>query len=528
MSQEYSLPTLMKLYEEALKESVVIQAGKMTTKEPNFGKCFDYLNSHFKLLDTGNYYFLKNDKESKVYAIQDINTLFFNRLPKELKQWCKSADIPVYSYATDVTKPKLFDNKINLFEGFMHPIKPYESYPQEIKDKVGMINSCILEVLCSGNVEVFHYIIKWYANMIKGNKNNAVPYFKGPEGIGKSTIPVEFMIKFVLGYLISVKAGVEPLKTSYNKILGGKLYVAFEELPTFSTAEWAGVSSKLKDMVTSDRMVYSDKYEKSFEAVNINNYVILSNFDAIQHSDGRRYFIADVSTCRAGDLKYWSNLRKECFNMEVGEAYFNYLLSIDTEGFYAQDMPETKRKRDAIVSLLSPEARFLKEEYLLKNRNLDRTKTSAVYANYREFCLSNSLTPKNDKNFFAEMRNFGLNHKAGGGYNWFAVPLTELKILAKKYKWIHELDEYPQDSKPEPIIEEKRNDELMQFKNKMLEDKIKRLEAELSLANKTNEANQRMISMLMKESKQCKQEKKDKQCDYMFIDEDVDEILKEF
>jgi len=132
-------------------------------------------------------------------------------------------------------------------------------------------------------------------------------------------------------------------------------------------------------------MVYSDKYEKSFEAININNYVILSNFDAIQHSDGRRYFIADVSTCRAGGLRYWSNLRKECFNMTVGEAYFNYLLSIDTEGYYAQDMPETKRKRDAIVSLLTPEARFLKEEYLFKNRNLDRTKTSVVYANYREF-----------------------------------------------------------------------------------------------------------------------------------------------
>jgi len=54
----------------------------------------------------------------------------------------------MYSYVTDVTKPKIFDNKINLFEGFTHPVKPYDSYPQEIKAKVEMINACILEVLC--------------------------------------------------------------------------------------------------------------------------------------------------------------------------------------------------------------------------------------------------------------------------------------------------------------------------------------------------------------------------------------------
>jgi len=44
----------MKLHEEALKESVVIQAGKMITKEPDFSKRHAYLKKYFLLLDTGN------------------------------------------------------------------------------------------------------------------------------------------------------------------------------------------------------------------------------------------------------------------------------------------------------------------------------------------------------------------------------------------------------------------------------------------------------------------------------------------
>jgi len=52
---------------------VAIQAGKFTTKEPDFSNA--YLNEFFLLLETGNYYFIKNATESKVYTIQDMNAL---------------------------------------------------------------------------------------------------------------------------------------------------------------------------------------------------------------------------------------------------------------------------------------------------------------------------------------------------------------------------------------------------------------------------------------------------------------------
>ena len=61
-------------------------------------------------------------------------------------------------------------------------------------------------------------------------------------------------------------------------------------------------------------MVYENKYEKPYEARNMNNYAILSNNDAIKDDEGRRYFILDISGHRqiikgskteAENQKFW-------------------------------------------------------------------------------------------------------------------------------------------------------------------------------------------------------------------------------
>ena len=40
--------------------------------------------------------------------------------------------------------------------------------------------------------------------------------------------------------------------------------------------------------------------------------MLLSNNDAIKDDDGRRYFIADVTSKREGDIEYWTDLNKSC------------------------------------------------------------------------------------------------------------------------------------------------------------------------------------------------------------------------
>ena len=50
----------------------------------------------------------------------------------------------------------------------------------------------------------------------------------------------------LIGNEICLISNTDPIITSNNKILLGKLLVIFEELPTFSKAQWSGVSAKLK------------------------------------------------------------------------------------------------------------------------------------------------------------------------------------------------------------------------------------------------------------------------------------------
>ena len=68
--------------------------------------------------------------------------------------------------------------------------------------------------------------------------------FRGEQGIGKSTL-FQFIREHILGKLF-LECDSEPIRSRFNDILGGKLLVAFEELPTFSTSDWMAVSSKLK------------------------------------------------------------------------------------------------------------------------------------------------------------------------------------------------------------------------------------------------------------------------------------------
>ena len=93
----------------------------------------------------------------------------------------------------------------------------------------------------------------------------------------------------------------------------------------------------------------------------MNNYVVLSNNDAIQDDEGRRYFISDISNEQKGNHEYWQRLYK-CFSDDIGHAFYSYLLEVDTDKFNSQDMPLTKNKLDSFVKRL-----ILQNDLLKKN-----------------------------------------------------------------------------------------------------------------------------------------------------------------
>ena len=157
----------------------------------------------------------------------------------------------------------------------------YDECSKEQKKGVQMMLDFIKTVWASGDEEQYKYLISWISNMIHGNKNQMLLYAKSTtEGIGKSTL-TEFLMDYVIGRNLSIQPSSDVITTGNNNSLFGKLFVCFEELKS-SKAEWAKMSSCLKEWITSDTISYSEKYMVSYTAKNINNYIINTNTEAVR------------------------------------------------------------------------------------------------------------------------------------------------------------------------------------------------------------------------------------------------------
>jgi hypothetical protein len=320
----------------------------------------------------------------------------------------------------------------------------------------------ISDIICGGHKESYDFLIEWIANMAKGNKNASTPVLKGPMGLGKSTLP-QFLSKYVLGLLLCLESGSGPLKSHFNDILGGKLFVCFEELENSSVAEWNSMSSVLKRMITSDRIVLEAKNKNPIECDNINNYMILSNNDAVKDDEGRRYFVLDLDAKKIGDSVFFDNLYSQCFNDQIGEAFYCYLLEIDTKGFKAQGFPITRNKLDSISKRLDSVYQFLKDDYILCNKGI-QCSVQDLYDGYMEHSKLNVKRQYTKIDFNKQMKLINIVHYPSSGINKYKISKDDLLLIAKKYNWIHELDEFV------AIIGE--DDELDEHKYKTLYEKL--------------------------------------------------------
>jgi len=407
-------------------------------------QCREYVTKYFYPLNTSQHVMVSYDEDGKpVYEIkedQTIKKVYFNRLPKDVCDYYFKKYDKIRSLTCELNKPTLFDNYFNTCPSFLHALKPYDSFNNEIKNKVRVMLDCIKTIWASGDDEQYDYIIKWFSNMARGGKNQSVLYLRGDEGIGKSTI-TDFMMKHVIGSRLSLMSGSGPLLSNFNIILYSKLLVVYEELENFSTSQWQVVSSRIKRDVTSTTCSYEKKNETSFVGKNINNIIINSNVDAIKNDEGRRYFILDLSNEKKGDSKFWDSIYK-CMNNEVGEAFFSYLHTVDLSDYHDQNFPSTQAKQDAIVKRLESVAKFIKDNYILRRIDMN-INLQNLYYSYREYCTNTGSKIEHKIEFNSRMTKYKLEgKKSGNDHNKFNYKLDYLMEIATKNKWLHKTDVY--------------------------------------------------------------------------------------
>lgn len=468
---------------------------KIKTLSPNDAKL--YIDKFFIPLSNGDHAYFENGK----YVIKDdgiIKRTYFKRMPKELYEYYFTQKTDVKTISYDINKPKFYEHYINMCPQLIHEYKAYSEFSEEIKINVNIMLDHVKNVLCSGNEECYIFILKWFSQMVKGNKNDSCLYLKSGQGTGKSTF-IDFMREYVIGNSLSVQCGSGPFKTKFNSELSGKLLVQLEELENTSSNEWTAISSVLKRNITSDIIMIEGKGKDPVEEKNLNNYVILSNNDAIRDDDGRRYFILDISTHQVGNLQYFENIRHKCFNINIGWAFYCYLKEINTNGFYSQNYPLTQAKKDSHCKRLDNVYTFLKDTYLLQKESFKGT-VQELYNLYVEYMKSIGKGKTKGKiDFNKTLDDIGIKYYGSSNKNIYNIEYSELLVISKKYKWIHELDEFnPEEDNDDNEIygfgkseiikkyEEQKKElealklqlEELEKKNKKLKKKVKKYESE--------------------------------------------------
>ena len=397
----------------------------------------NYILNYFYPLTNGMVMFA-NGGIKKMLSTEVFRTTYASRFGKELLKWFVHDTVNIYDIIIDTKKPFIYCDSINTFAGFKHT--EAKEFSKQAKKGCKMMLDFIKQVWCNNNNDSYEYVLNWLANMIRGNKNSTILYLKSfIEGIGKSTV-TQFILYHVLGKDICIESNSDVLKSSYNEILSGKLMVVFEELESASDKDWQLMSTKLKRWSTSNEVIYSDKYIKSYESNNINNYIINTNVEAIKASEGRRYYILDLSTKYKNNHEYFDTLYETCFNDEVGHVFYQFMISRDTKKFNPQNFVETQAKKIAQSDRLHSLFKFIKFNYILDGHDI-KILTKQLYEEYLQYiALTNSVNKLTKNKMISLLREHGIDYRTSNGKMTYNISNAQLRDIGNKYKFFFDDD----------------------------------------------------------------------------------------
>jgi len=220
----------------------------------------NYISKYFIPLTNGAHAIIENGKLEMINN-DSMKTVYLDRFEDDVKKWYKKETIPK-KLICDINKPQIGEDYVNASAQLLRKMKPFDSFLPKTKDNVKIMLDFIKEVWGNNKDESYNYILKWFANILKGNKNQTALYAKCIEGIGKSTL-IDFFVQFVINEDLYAKGDTDVLITSNNMSILGKPFVVFEELPVLNIGQWNLCDGKLKDLITGSKATYADKYQKN-------------------------------------------------------------------------------------------------------------------------------------------------------------------------------------------------------------------------------------------------------------------------
>ena len=294
--------------------------------------------------------------------------------------WFKNVDTDTYTLSFNVTKPMLYvENGIrflNTFSGFKYANeKVVNKYTRKENNGIELIWNHVKDVLCSGNHASYEYLKKWICHMIAGRKMKTAVYFKGVQGTGKSTLPT--FLRDVIGHSCVYKTQTASCLTSqFNGELQGVILLILEELNCKTISEWKAMNSALKVLCTENTLTIQAKHQNAFNVTNNISVMIISNDSPIKiNKHDRRYFMTDISDHRVGDKDYFDKLYGSMNDAAIQKAFYFQCLQFASENEFDEQADlrtlETSIKTEIMINNLHPLYVFVKEQFILKKRDLN-------------------------------------------------------------------------------------------------------------------------------------------------------------
>jgi hypothetical protein len=313
---------------------------------------------------------------------------------KVSKRWFEWADRRQYVGRGVVFEPggplDIPKDMLNLWRGF------------GVEPKLGdwsLMRNHIHEVICSGDEELFQYLIKWMAYGVQHPDHpiGVAIALRGDEGAGKGFLWRNYGKLF--GKHFKHIANGEHLTGNFNATLAETCFVFLDE------ALWAADRKGeqiLKALTTEDTFQLTRKHQDTIAVKNRLRLAVASNNDWIVPvgTKGRRYFVLDVSN-RYAEAKspehkaYWEPLQAQFGDRASDEgrgAWLHDLLNMDLRGFNVRAVPDSAAKTEQKVLSLNGTKLWLYEA--LKEGAIDdegwqenglTVSKDSAYERYKEF-----------------------------------------------------------------------------------------------------------------------------------------------
>jgi hypothetical protein len=198
---------------------------------------------------------------------------------------------------------------VNEWKGF-----EVEPHPEPVSDEeMKPFISYVTDILANGETEHARWVFSWVADLFQqpGFKPGTTLVLIGVQGAGKS-----FLGERIIGRIIGERHyahtnDVEGLTSKFNQIADNKIFIQCDEA---THSYQRGMASKLKSLITDERITIEPKGINSFQKPNHIHYLFTSNnkespifIDPSPHE--RRFMVLNVSPEKATDLTYWTAIR---------------------------------------------------------------------------------------------------------------------------------------------------------------------------------------------------------------------------